>query len=398
MISKRAQILIQNPSAIVTAAIKCAEDPYSKDNINGYLNFGVAQNFLMEKEIINHLRENHHFQTSDIHYNPLNGKESLRNTFAKFAENYLNVSDIDPANITIQCGVSALCESLAYCLFNEGDTLLMAAPYYPGFYYDFTVRFGVKIETVQLKKDNRYQHHFDDFKKKIDETNPKAILLTNPYNPTGEVLTKEFQDQIVSYCQDKNIHILTDEIYTLSRLDRGRHHSFLSYDYENIHYLYGMAKDFALAGLRVGFFYTRNIELNQAMQNISYFHTVSTQSQNSVEKLLSDHVFLDSYISKYQHRLKKSLSYIQTHLPGLAFEIPQGGFFIFANLQSFLKEKTHSSEFELFNYLMNGFKINMNPASTMGFDKPGFFRICYAKEEHELKQFCNRMNLFFNSF
>ena len=94
MISQRAKILVQNPSAIVTAAIKCAEDLYSIDNPNGYLNFGVAQNFLMENEIVNHIRENHQFETSDIHYNPLNGKESLRETFAKFAQKYLNVNDI----------------------------------------------------------------------------------------------------------------------------------------------------------------------------------------------------------------------------------------------------------------------------------------------------------------
>ena len=394
MISQRAEILVQNPSAIVTAAIKCAEDPYSKDNPNGYLNFGVAQNFLMENEIVNHIRENHQFETSDIHYNPLNGKESLRETFAKFAQKYLKVNDIDPSFLTVQCGVSALCESLAYCLFNEGDTLLMAAPYYPGFFYDFTVRFGVKIETVQLKKENHYRHQFSDFKNQIDKTNPKAILLTNPYNPTGEVLSREFQDLIVEYCQEKNIHIIADEIYTLTRLDQKSHHSFLNYDYENIHYLYGMAKDFALAGLRVGFFYTRNIELNRAMQNISYFHSVSTQSQNSVQAIFNDHHFLDHYISKYKIKLTNALNLLKSEIPKLEFEVPDGGFFIFANFEHLLKDKTKKAELDFFNYLMQKHKVNINPASTMGFERPGFFRICYAKSNHELIEFSRRVNTF----
>lgn len=392
MISERAKILISNPSPIVTAASKCMEDPYSIENPNGYLNFGVAQNFLMEDEIRNIVLKYNYFEHGDIHYNEVYGKESLRTTFCNFAHKYLNTPTLNPENITIQCGVSALCESLAYALFNKGDTLLMAAPYYPGFFYDFTLRFGVNIETVQLKKENQFKHVFDDFKKRIDETNPKAILLTNPYNPTGEVLTSDFQDQIVEYCKIKNIHIITDEIYTLTRLDNKTHHSFLNYDYQNIHYLYGMAKDFSLAGLKVGFFYSQNTELSRAMQNISYFHTVSTQTQNAVKNILNDFNFIEKYISTYQKRLKEALKFLEDNLKNIDFVVPEGGFFILGNFQNYLKDKSSEAELDFFNYMMNEFKINMNPAFTMGFNEPGYFRICYAKKEFELKEFCKRIN------
>lgn len=401
MISDRANILIQNPSSIVTAAIKCSEDPYSADNSKGYLNFGVAQNFLMENEILEHIQQNPIFRTSDIHYNQLNGKENLRVAFSQFAKKYLNTpeinSEINPEHITIQCGVSALCESLAFCLFNPGDSILMAAPYYPGFYYDFTVRFGVKVATVQLKKENDYRHDFHDFKEKIIEVKPKAILLTNPYNPTGEVLSREFQNDIVNYCKEHNIHIIADEIYTLSRLDQKSHYSFLNYDYENIHYLYGVAKDFALAGLRVGFFYTRNQNLSKAMQNVAYFHSVSTQSQNTIEAIFRDDVFLNQYISSYQSKLKASLDYIKVHLPQIQFVTPAGGFFVFINLQKYLKRNDRQGEQELFNILLDQYKINMNPASSMGFEHFGFFRMCYAKQESELQELCRRMRVFLDT-
>ena len=91
-ISKRAQGLIANPSPIVVGFLKCVEDPYSEDNTQGYLNFGVAQNFLMEKESVKFVKENNYFTDTDIHYNAACGKLSLREAFSTFANTFLATS------------------------------------------------------------------------------------------------------------------------------------------------------------------------------------------------------------------------------------------------------------------------------------------------------------------
>jgi aspartate/methionine/tyrosine aminotransferase len=394
MISKRAKELLSHSSPIVKYAAVCAEDPFSRENLGGYLNFGTAQNFLMEDEIINYVRSHHSFEKSDIHYNALHGKNSLRSAFADFAKEFMGTPNLDIDAISVQCGVSAICESLAFCLFDEGDSLIMAAPYYPGFAYDFKERFKVDVQTVPLKKENQFKHNFEDFKKQIELVRPKAILLTNPYNPTGEVLSTKFQDQIVELCQRKKIHLIADEIYALSKIDGEKHQSFLNYDYENIHLLYGMAKDFSLAGMKLGFFYSRNKKLAQAMIEISYFHTVSTETQNSVEALLKDHDYIRTYKKTYQERLKGALDYLIEKLPDLSFVYPSGGFFVLLDLQKYLTEKTTQAEMQLFFKLLNDYKINLNPGSTMGFDEPGYFRLCYAKEKYELDEFILRFETY----
>jgi aspartate/methionine/tyrosine aminotransferase len=391
VISTRATSLINNPSPIVEGHLKCVADPFSKSNPQGHLNFGIAQNHLMQEETVDFVLKNHSFQAADIHYNDGHGKYALRDAFATFAKNFLGIKDINPQAVTVQNGVSAICESLAFCLFNEGDTLLMPAPYYPGFAYDFSMRFKVHIETVELKSAKNFKHSFEDFAKRIHEVSPKAILLTHPYNPTGESLTSDFYQPLIKLCQQKNIHIISDEIYALTRLSGEKHQSLFNFDYENIHLLYGLAKDFTLAGLKMGFFYTRNEKLATAMQAVSYFHTTSTQTQNSITQLFLDKPFIQTFMLTNQQRIKKTYEYITASLPQLKHVKPDAGIFFLADFRSKLKQQTLEAEKELFHYFINELKINMTPGYAMGMREFGFFRVCYAKSEVELTEFVNRL-------
>lgn len=389
-ISNRAQTIVSNPSPIVTGHIKSQTDPYSNENKSGYLNFGIAQNHLMEKEITEFIKKNNYFTHEDIHYNPGHGKEKLRTTFSKFCQEFLNISSMNPELITVQSGVSALCESLSFCLFDQEDTLLMPAPYYSGFIYDFGGRFNVNLEFVELNPIENFKHNEKTFIDAINKYKPKAVLLTHPYNPTGEVLKKEFYNSIINYCAENDIHIISDEIYALTRLNNTEHESLLEHPYENIHFLYGMAKDFTLAGLKIGFFYTRNKELSDAMQAVSYFHTTSTQTQNTVEHLLSDFNFIQQFIKSNQQKIKCTYEKITTQLPALEHVWPEAGIFFVANFKKLLKENTIKAEIELFNYFLNELKINMTPGHAMGMSDYGYFRVCFVHNENAVDEFIKR--------
>ena len=68
MISKRAEKLIKNPSAIMTGYKKWSQNPFNVDNPNGILNFGIAENHLMEDEILNLLNIKYQLNSKHIHY------------------------------------------------------------------------------------------------------------------------------------------------------------------------------------------------------------------------------------------------------------------------------------------------------------------------------------------
>lgn len=394
MISTRANRLIENPSAIMVGYAKWKENPWGLDNTKGILNFGIAENHLMEEEILFLLDKKADLKKEHIHYCNLYGTTEIREAFSGFSKEYLKI-DLDPENIICQTGVTSICESLSFCLFDEGDEILVPAPLYPGFYHDFAGRFNCKIKEVQL---NDFQHSIEPFKSAITQKT-KAVLLTHPHNPLGEILDKKFLKDIIELCQNNNLHLISDEVYTLSRHNLENEFTsamHIETDYKNIHFLYGMAKDFTLAGLKCGFFSSKNEQVLNAMKNVSYFHTVPSNTQLIIAKLLKDthlHEFFEQSVEKIKHNLNT----ISSELPDLKFIMPHAGIFFLANFTEYLDDNTFESEDRLFNKLINEIGINLTPGKELGLDKPGYFRICYAKKEDEIKEFIQRMKLFLKS-
>lgn len=391
MISNRANRLVQNPSAIMVGYAKWKENPWSLDNQSGVLNFAIAENHLMEEDILFLLAKKVDLKNEHIHYCNLFGTIELREAFSGFAKKYLNLK-LDPENVICQTGVTSLCESLSFCLFDEDDEILVPAPLYPGFYYDFAGRFNCKIKEVQLKD---YKHTIEPFKEALS-AKTKGILLTHPHNPLGEVLDKNFLTEIVDFAKENNLHLISDEVYTLSRhnLDERFTSTFhIKTDYHNIHYLYGMAKDFTLAGLKCGFFTSKNNEVLNAMKSVSYFHTVPSNTQLIVAKLLSEENLLE-FFEKSINKIKLNLDLIKNKITKLKFIEPKAGIFFLADLREQLSQNTFEAEEELFHKMIDEVGIIMIPGKELGLSEPGFFRICYAKKEDELNEFIHRMKKF----
>ena len=399
MVSKRALSLIDSPSEIVTAHIKCMQDPYSLENKNGYLNYGTAQNYLMTKEINQSLKTPITLTQHELHYNEAYGMNSFREVLSSFLETFLNIQNIKTDNIVVQTGASAVCESLSFSLFDKGDTLLIPSPYYLGFNHDFAKRFGVDIEKVYLNEDD----HFRLDKSIIEKTyatakengkNVKAILITNPHNPSGQLRSNKELEELVEFAKEYKLEIISDEIYALSTYEQGKYKSILDIapEYrEHIHFIYGMAKDITLSGFKVGIYYSENTKVLEAMQAVSYFHTVSTHTQKYFMNLLSNNSFMESFIKTNKKRLNKLATYLKENIPYPTCNSDSGIFFLL-NLKSLLKEATFEEEFKLFEYLINQKKTSITPGQFFEVKEPGWFRVCFAQPHDEAQEFIKRIN------
>lgn len=371
----------------MTGHMACCEDPFSKENPNGYLNFGIAENRLIDDLALEVLNRKANCGPEHIHYAPLAGLESLRNSFASFAKEFLNAPEVSAENVIVQSGLSAMCESMAFAIFNEGDEIILPSPYYTGFKFDFEGRFGVKLVPAQMSD---FEHRIEDIEKVLS-SKTKAILLTTPHNPTGDVLSESYLKQVAELCKKKNLHLISDEIYALSIHDNRTHLSILEVekDYENIHLLYGMAKDFGLAGIKTGFYYSRNRECVEAMSAATYFHPVSTYTQALVADFLADANAVKDFTHESNARVSKALALLKSLLPEVKIHAPEAGMFLMADFRELLPD--NGSEDELFKRLLNESKINMTPGMEMGLTVPGYFRVCYARDEDELQEFARRL-------
>ena len=398
-LSRRAQSLVSSPSPIMIGHMTCAQDPYSLTNPTGHLNFGTAENHLVDEFILSKINTPIEHFSENMHYSQLHGIDLFKYTVTNFLNRYLHTEDLKPENLIVQSGVSAVCEALSFALFDEGDYIIIPTPYYTGFDHDFKKRFKVNFLYADLNPTDEFTHHIEAFKLAYEscpeKDKIKAVLITDPHNPTGEVLKENFKSDIIKFCLDRDLSLISDEIYALSDHSGASHTSLFQQALSkkvDAHLLYGMAKDFALGGMKVGFYYSENQEIVKAMQDLSYFHPTSTSTQLLAHQILSDFDFLDKYIPEMQKRLRPIPPLISQQLPTLKFIAPEAALFMMLDLSKYCKSFDQEAEF--FNIFLKKYKINISPGSDLGLKTPGFFRVCFAQKKEAVLEFIMRMKKF----
>ena len=129
----------------------------------------------------------------------------------------------------------------------------------------------------------------------------KGFIFCNPNNPLGVVFSKELMLSLMRVCAKYNVHFISDEIYGLSVFDpTAKFDSILSIpkekvraeqrqqnliflpkipDPERTHFLWGLSKDFSLAGLRIGFIHSYNTDLMKCLDGMKFYTSVSVHIQ-----------------------------------------------------------------------------------------------------------------------
>lgn len=139
---------------------------------------------------------------------------------------------------------------------------------------------------------------------------PRALLLSNPVNPTGITYDAGQLLLAVSWCRKNSLHLIMDEIYALSNFDSSRPFLSVSRVLDNdlgddIHIIWSLSKDFGASGLRLGVLYSQNQRLVRAASILNDFFQVSNLIQYAACKLLSDRYFLSTYLPENAFRIKR---------------------------------------------------------------------------------------------
>ena len=187
---------------------------------------------------------------------------------------------ISPDHVLFTSGVTSLNAMYATCLTDPGDGILLGQPIYGSFNGDLQVPSGCQLLYTPFHEDDpfsvqaveRYETTFLQAREK--GVLIKALLICNPHNPLGRCYSRETLEALMQFCQKYQIHLISDEIYALSVYEGDPSSVFLSIlsidpaplgvDPALIHVLYGMSKDFAAAGLRLGCLISQNQRFMQA--------------------------------------------------------------------------------------------------------------------------------------
>ena len=292
-------------------------------------------------------------------YGPAKGLPKFRTKLAEFANDNFGAR-VNLENVMVTPGARFGVFLAITTLLDPSDEIIVIEPAWPA-YRQCAINSGIKVRSIKTKLENKWEPNLDEISSCINE-NTKMIVLNYPNNPTGKILPKTLQDQIVNIAKENNLYILSDEIY--SNYSNGEWSSILSYNYEKSIVTQSFSKSHSMTGYRIGYLVSSKdiIEKLTKLQALCLTN-VSEPIQYTAMKSLDDDVTKNTEIMN--ERLTK-LEEICKEME-LEFVKPDGAMYIFARTKNPINTSDLSEEL-----LNHGVAI----APGIGFgDYNEFFRI-----------------------
>ncbi len=265
------------------------------------------------------------------HYGPSAGMMELREVIAQHVSETRRVN-VTPDEVVVVPGGKPIIFFSILALADDGDEIIYPNPGFP--IYESMINYvGAKAVPIRLREELEFRLDVDELASLINDRT-KLLILNSPQNPTGGVLTKDDIDAITRAIGDRNIMVLSDEIYS-QLLFEGEHHSIISIDgmKERTILLDGFSKTYAMTGWRMGYGVMRAdlaTHISRLMTN-SNSCTASFTQVAGIEALRGSQDVVDAMRAKFEKRRDVMVAGLNK-IKGFSCRVPHGAFYVFPNI------------------------------------------------------------------
>ena len=237
-------------------------------------------------------------------------------------------------DILATTGGSEALQMVMCCLLDEGDEILIPEPFYPN-YDTFVHVAGGNIRPIHSSPEEGYRYAQRQRIEPLIHERTRAILITNPGNPTGTVLTPEEMTVIADIAKKHGLFLVADEVYREFVYGGEPLSTFLTLPglEENLIVVDSVSKRFSACGARVGALISRNRDfLAQAMKLCQGRLCSATLDQLGAAALYGvDPSYFDATRDEYRRRRNACVEGLH-RIPGVVCEEPKGAFYLMAKL------------------------------------------------------------------
>lgn len=339
-----------------------------------------ATPWCMREEAWYHLEQGHTSYTSNW------GLLELREAVADYLRGY--GMDYNPKNeILITVGVSEGIDSVLRAILNPGDEIIVAEPCYVS-YQPLAELCGAKLVRLDTSADG-----FIPTAERIKENitpRSKVFMICSPNNPTGRMIPPDELERIAALAEEKDLWVLSDEVYCELTYDGRRHVSIASFPNmkERTVVLNGFSKSFAMTGWRIGFV-AADAELVAHMNKLHQYSTICAPIMSQYAALEGlRHGFGEVEKMRLSYQQRRNLMTSGFEEMGLPVTEPEGAFYVFPDIR-----QTGLSSEKFAEKLIADYKVAVVPGTAFGACGEGFVRCCYATEIGKLKEALRRMAL-----
>lgn len=265
------------------------------------------------------------------HYGPSAGLPELREAIAEEISRTRGISCSSNEVVVVPGGKPIIFFSIL-ALVEEGDEVIYPNPGFP--IYESMINYiGARPVPIRLREERDFRLDVDELASLISDRT-KLIIINSPQNPTGGVLSRSDIHDIAETIAEKNILVLSDEIY--SRLIfEGEHYSILTVPgfKDRTILLDGFSKTYAMTGWRIGYGVMRAdlaAHLTRLVTN-SNSCTASFTQVAGIEAIRGDQASVENMRAEFQRRRDEFVSGLN-RIRGFSCRVPRGAFYVFPNI------------------------------------------------------------------
>ncbi len=325
-------------------------------------------------------------------YTPSPGLIEARQTIADYIGRTRGYT-VDPDEVVMTAGGKPIMFYTILALVNPGDEVIYPNPGFP--IYESVINFsGGKAVPIPLREENEFRMDIEELKSLITKKT-KMIIINSPQNPTGGMLTKEDLEEMAVILADRDIVILSDEIYENIVYDQ-KAVSITSIPgmREKTIILNGFSKTYAMTGWRAGY----GVMPKHVAEHITKLVINSTSclagftQMACIEALTGPQEEVRNRVEQFRIRRDRIVDGLN-EIHGVKCLKPHGAFYAFPNIKAFGKTSS-----EMADYLLHEAGVATLGGSSFGIYGEGYLRMSYAnslenieKAVSQIKEALNRL-------
>ncbi|CAM3460091.1 pyridoxal phosphate-dependent aminotransferase [Flavobacterium longum] len=326
-------------------------------------------------------------------YTPVDGYLELKEAICRKFKRDNNL-EYKPANVVVSTGAKQSLYNIAQVMLNDGDEVILPAPYWVSYYEIIKLSGGVPV-VVETSVDSDFKITPEQLEKAITPKT-KMMWFSSPCNPSGSVYNRE-ELTALGKVLDKhpNIYIVSDEIYEHINFS-GNFCSIGSIPglFERTITVNGVAKAFAMTGWRIGYIGAPEFIAKACtkMQGQVTSGANSIAQRATIAAVDADPSVLNDMVKAFHNRRDLVVKLMQ-EIPGIKLNVPEGAFYVFPDVSSFfgktLRGKTINTADELAMYLLS--EANVATVTGEAFGNANCLRLSYATSEALLTEAIKRI-------
>ena len=322
------------------------------------------------------------------HYSSNAGFLELRDEISRYLHRRFELSYHPEDEILVTVGGSEGIDLALRALVGPGDEVIIPEPSFVA-YQGCTTFTGATPKVIELKAENEFKLTKEELLAAITPKT-KVLIMPFPNNPTGAIMTKEELQDIVDVIKDRNIVIISDEIYAELTYET-KHVSIASFEEvkDQTLLINGFSKAYAMTGWRLGYACGPKT-LIQAMKKIHQYAIMcspTTSQYAAIEAMRNGDASVEMMVKEYNRRRRVLVDGFRKL--GLDCFEPLGAFYVFPCIKS-----TGLSSDEFCEQLLLSEKVLAVPGNAFGACGEAYIRACYAASYEDIKEALVRIERF----